>query len=250
MKWPVDCFVVMSTMTANNRSLSLFAAVAMAGALLVPVKASATVSEAVSFEEKVDNAAGIVLGKVVSSKSQMDPSGRWILTYSTIRVEKAMKGQAATEVTIVMPGGRVGTLNQSTIGVPAFHDGDERVVFLKDTKLGPTVLYFDQGAYDVVKDARGERIVQPVETNAVHMDTQRGVAVAAEEARTLPEFEKAVAAAIKSRPQRVEMSAVAERARKEAQKNGDMSDFFRRNKVVIAIAAVGAALALWQLLKK
>jgi len=222
----------------------------MTGALLVPFKADATVSQAVPFEEKVDNAAGIVLGKVVDTKSQMDASGRWILTYSTIRVEKAMKGQAASEVTIVTPGGRVGTLNQSTIGVPSFHEGDERVVFLKNTRLGPTVLYFDQGAYDVATDSRGERIVEPVQSDAVHMDTQRGVAVANEEARTLPEFEKAVQAAIKSRPQRVEMSAVAERARQQQQKNGTIADFFARNKVVIAIAAIGAALALWQLTRK
>jgi len=222
----------------------------MAGALFVPLKASATVSQAASFEEKVDNAAGIVLGKVVSTKSQMDASGRWIVTYSTIRVEKALKGQQTSEVTIVTPGGRVGNLNQSTIGVPSFHEGDERVVFLKDTRLGPTVLYFDQGAYDVVKDSNGERVVAPVQSDAVHMDTQRGVVVANEEPRTLPEFEKAVQAAIKSRPQRVEMSAVAERARQQQQKNGTIADFFKRNKVVIAIAAIGAALALWQLTRK
>lgn len=207
-------------MTTNNRLLSLVAATAIAGTTLLSSTASATVAQAVPFEEKVDNAAGIVLGKVVSNRSQMDPTGRWIITYSTIRVEKAMKGQAASEVTVVMPGGRVGTLNQSTIGIPAFHEGDERVVFLKQTKLGPTVLYFDQGAYDVTKDERGERIVAPVQSDAVHIDTQRGMAVASEEPKTLKEFEGAVAAAIKSRPQRVEMSAVNERARQQQQKNG------------------------------
>jgi hypothetical protein len=222
----------------------------MAGSLLLSQGASATVSQAVPFDEKVDNAAGIVLGKVVNTKSQMDASGKWILTYSTIRVEKALKGQQASEVTIITPGGRVGTLNQSTIGIPEFHEGDERVVFLKNTKLGQTVLYFDQGTYDVMKDDRGERIVAPVQSDAVKMDTQRGVAVANEEARTLPEFERAVASAIKSRPQRVEMSAVAERARQQQQKNGSLADFLARNKVVIAIAAVGAALALWQLMRK
>jgi hypothetical protein len=237
-------------MTTNNRSLSLVAAAAIVGTAFLSSTASATVAQAVPFEEKVDNAAGIVLGTVVSNRSQMDPSGRWIVTYSTIRVEKAMKGQAASEVTVVMPGGRVGTLNQSTIGIPAFHEGDERVVFLKQTKLGPTVLYFDQGAYDVTKDERGERIVAPVQSDAVHIDTQRGMAVAAEEPKTLKEFEGAVAAAIKSRPQRVEMSAVNERARQQQQKNGSIADFMRRNRVVIAIAAIGAAIAMWQLLKK
>jgi hypothetical protein len=237
-------------MTQNNRLGSLVAAAAIVGAALLSSTASATVSQAVSFEEKVDNAAGIVLGKIVGTRSQMDPSGRWIVTYSTIRVEKAMKGQPSSEVTIVMPGGHVGNLNQSTIGIPEFHDGDERVIFLKQTKLGPTVLYFDQGAYDVSKDERGERIITPVQSDAVRIDTQRGLAVAAEEPRTLKEFEGAVAAAIKSRPQRIEMGAVNERARQQQQKNGSVADFLRRNKVVIAIAAIGAAIAMWQLLKK
>jgi hypothetical protein len=240
----------MIIMTPNNRWLSLVAAAAIAGTTLLSSTASATVAQAVPFEEKVDNAAGIVLGRVVSTRSQMDPTGRWIVTYSTMRVEKAMKGQPSSEVTIVMPGGHVGNLNQSTIGIPAFREGDERVVFLKQTKLGPTVLYFDQGAYDVMKDERGERIVTPVQSDAVHIDTQRGVAVASEEPRTLKEFESAVAAAIKSRPQRVEMGAVNERARQQQQKNGSVADFLRRNKVVIAIAAIGAALAMWQLLRK
>jgi len=101
-----------------------------------------------------------------------------------------------------------------------------------------------------MKDERGERIVAPVQSDAVHIDTQRGVAVASEEPRTLKEFESAVAAAIKSRPQRVEMGAVNERARQQQQKNGSVADFLQRNKVVIAIAAIGAAIAMWQLLRK
>src|SRR3954467_10524562 len=107
-------------MTPNNRLRSLVAAAAISGAALLSSTASATVAQAVSFDEKVDNAAGIVLGKVVGTRSQTAPRGRWIVTYSTIRVEKAMKGQPSSEVTIVMPGGHVGNLNQSTIGIPAF----------------------------------------------------------------------------------------------------------------------------------
>src|SRR5205085_9474331 len=130
-------------MTPNNR----LAAVAAALVLLALPAAHAAIAAAASFDDKVDNAAAIILGKCVRTESRLDPSGRWILTYSTFAVEKSFKGGAAGEVTLVTPGGSVDGVHQSTIGVPAFREGDEHVVFVKNTRLGPTVLYFDQGTY-------------------------------------------------------------------------------------------------------
>src|SRR5438105_11569257 len=157
-------------MTPNNR----LAALALSVVLATP-SAHAAIAVAASFDQKVDNAAAIILGKCVRTESKLDPSGRWILTYSTFAVEKSFKGGAAGEVTLVTPGGSVDGVHQSTIGVPAFRQGDEHVVFVKNTRLGPTVLYFDQGTYDVTSDGHGERVIAPVPTNVVVVDTQRGM---------------------------------------------------------------------------
>src|SRR5947207_12609301 len=124
-------------MTSNNRITALAAALVI---LVVPA-AHAAIAVAASFDDKVDNAAAIILGKCVRTESRFDPSGRWIVTYSTFAVEKSLKGTAAGEVTLVTPGGSVGSVHQSTVGVPAFREGDEQVVFVKNTRLGPTVLY-------------------------------------------------------------------------------------------------------------
>src|SRR2546427_12408309 len=124
-------------MTPNNRLLALAAAV-----LLSAPAVHASMAVAATFDDKVAHATSIILGKCVRTESKFDPSGRWIVTYSTFSVEKSFKGNAAGEVTLVTPGGGVGNIHQSTVGVPAFREGDEQVVFVKNTRLGPTVLYF------------------------------------------------------------------------------------------------------------
>src|SRR5207249_9872727 len=111
--------------------------------LLVAVRAAqATLAAAATFAEKVDNAASIILGRCIKTESRMDPTGRWILTFSTFQIEKSLKGTPATQITIVTPGGQIGGTHQDTIGIPQFREGDENVLFVKSSRLGPTVLYF------------------------------------------------------------------------------------------------------------
>src|SRR5207253_10794012 len=109
----------------------------------------------------------------------------------------------------------------------------------------PTVADFDQGAYDVVAEA-GQRIVRPVPSGATRMDEQRGVVVEAEEAKPLTAFEGSVRQAIernaKNRMALVEKQRVAQQS--------SLSEVVKRNKLLIALALVGAALATWQLLRR
>src|SRR5688572_23965221 len=101
---------------------------------LLPLQADATLSRAIGFDEKVENAALIIVGKCVGQQSQWDAAHKWILTYSTFRIEKSLKGQFAQEITVVTPGGAVDGIQQDTIGVPKFTVGDEHVLFVKNTK--------------------------------------------------------------------------------------------------------------------
>src|SRR4051812_4007160 len=149
--------------------------------------AHATLARAVPFDEKVENASAIILGKVAGTRSEWDAEHRWIVTYTTFKVEDTMKGAASPELTVITPGGTVGNIQQETIGVPAFQKDQDNIVFTKDTPHGKTVLFFDQGAYDV-GEAAGDRIVSPRPTGAVLVDTQRGTAVEQERVRTLREF--------------------------------------------------------------
>src|SRR5437016_14614168 len=102
-------------MTSNNR-LSMLLALALT-AFVVPA-AHAAIAQAATFDEKVDHAAAIILGKCVKTEARFDPTGRWIVTYATFDVEQSMKGNAAGQITIVTPGGSVNGVHQVTSGVP------------------------------------------------------------------------------------------------------------------------------------
>lgn len=228
-------------MTPNNRRL-LLAAMAVATVLSFPKPAEASVARAVRFEEKVDNAAMIVVGRCTRSEARWDASKRWILTYSTFKVEKSLKGQPATEITVATPGGTVDGIHQQTIGSPIFEPGDEQVLFVANSSIGPTVLYLDQGTYDVREEA-GRKVAEPPQSDAVRLDTQRGVAVAPEEPRTLDELERAVKARIQARHN--EMQLVREREQKQS-----LVDVLASHKLLVLLALIGAALATWQLMKQ
>jgi len=227
-------------MTSNNSRFALVLAAALA---LLPVTAEATIAQAMEFDAKVEKAASIVVGKVVAQRSQWDASRDRILTWSTFRVEKTLKGAPIQETTIVTPGGVVDDVAQEYVGVPRFAVGDEHVIFVRNTNAGPTVLYFEQGAYRVAQNDRGDRIVHPLVSNAVLMDTQRGVAVAPERPRTLREFEGQVRES--SRREAVRMKMIQQR-KAEASFWGQI----QRNKLLVALALLGALLATWQLLKR
>ena len=230
-------------MTPKN---SLPTAALAAVLTLMPLAAEATLMRAVPFDEKVENSAAIVVGRCVRTESRW--SGNQILTYSTFAIDQTIKGtpQPNRELTIVTPGGKVGHIVQDSIGVPTFDHGDENVLFVRNSQLGPTVAYLEQGAYAVVRDGT-EPFVRPVATEAVHIDEQRGVAVPAEEARPLRQFEGEVRAA--ERRIAFQRNQLLERQRQQAAERSFWS-MMRSNKLLIALALIGAALATWTLVRR
>ena len=221
----------------------------MAGAaVLTAPEARASLSEAATFEDKVSQAQAIVMGKVVKRESRFTEDRRQIVTYTTIRVEKTLKGGTPQDVTIVTPGGKVGEVSQTTIGVPVFNEGTDNLVFLRNTSAGPTVLYFDQGAYDVIKDDRGERLVIPVASDAVRVDTQRGVVVAAEGPVSLRTFEGAIHAA-EGRTRHNRMAVMNNKQKQDPRKLSIWNEI-ADNAWIIGVAVLGTILATIPLVKR
>lgn len=233
-------------MATNNRTVALVITLLACSAFCGT--AQATLMQSATFDEKVENANAIVYGKVVRQEARWDPQHRWILTYTTFSVEKSLKGVTPPEVTIVTPGGKVGDVHQDTIGVPDFKVGDESAVFVRNTNVGPTVLYFDQGAYEIAKDTRGNRMVLPFETDAVRIDTQRGMAVAPEEPRTLREFEAAVRESERRMIGKQQMAVLKDHRARESKPSllQDVAD----NAWIVAITALGAIVASIPLFKR
>lgn len=214
--------------------------------LLAPVAAEATILRAVELEEKVTNASSIILGQVTNQQSRWDDSKKNILTHSTFRVEKTLKGQPAQEITIVTPGGTVDNVAQEIIGVPRFRQGEEHVLFVRNSQAGPTVLFLEQGDYRVEKNSRGDRLAVPAVSSEVLVDTGRGSAIAVEPARSLRDFEGAVKEHIR-RGDAITRMKMVEREKKE---QASLWNQIQRNKLLVALAIFGALIASWQLLKR
>lgn len=229
-------------MTASNSRLTLALAAVL---LLAPLSAEATLMEAKSFDEKVDHAASIVVGRCVSTESRWDDARRWILTYNKFEIEKSLKGFPSREVTIVTPGGAVDNVQQDAVGVPKFNVGEEHVLFVRNTEAGPTVLFFEQGAYRVVRDGRGDRTVVPAVSSAVLIDTQAGKAVSPEEPRTLRDFEGRVRESVKRR-EAIKMEMIEKKKKEDT----SIMRVVERNKALVILALLGAILASWQLIKR
>jgi hypothetical protein len=229
-------------MPANNQRAALAIAAVLA---LTPVPAHATIARVVQFDQKVAQSASILLGRVVSQTSSWDANKQRILTYSKFQVEKTLKGFPAQEITLVTPGGTVGDIAQDYVGVPRFNPGDDHVVFVRNTGVGPTVAFLEQGAYRVEKDDRGDRIVQPLVSTAVLVDSQRGMAVTPEGPRSLRDFENSVRVSI-DRRRANEMKMIEDKRRQEA----SLWSTLKRNRIIVFVALLGAVLATWQVLAR
>jgi hypothetical protein len=217
-------------------------------AFVVPA-ARAAIAQAATFDEKVDHAAAIILGKCARTEARYDPTGRWIVTYATFDVEETMKGNTTGQVMIVTPGGTVNGIHQETIGVPVFHRGDEHLVFLRNTRVGLTPLYFDQGTYNVTAGPHGEKLIVPMPSNVIHLDTQRAMVVAdtADQPQTLDAFKHAISESMNGTARRMQMSALPA-GKPKPQKS--FWTILAENKLIIALAFVGIAVAGWQLLRR
>jgi hypothetical protein len=198
-----------------------------------------------TFDEKVDNAAAIFVGRCTAHRSRWDAAHRWIITDITFLVEKTLKGFLPPEITLILPDGDVGGMHQRTVGIPIFVRGRDYVVFVKNTAVGPTVLYFSQGVYDVTADDRGFRIVTPPPSDEVRIDKQRGLAVDSEQPRSVSDFERAIQMALRDAGSKMTMSYVEVKRSPTT-----FGAFVMRNAALLGLALLGGVIAVWQFLRR
>lgn len=237
-------------MTLRTKAASILTAAALSLLIAVP-NAWSTVARHVPFDQKVDEAEAIILGRVVGTRSAFDPTGRWILTTATIQVDKSMKGAPGGTIEVTVPGGEVNGIRQETVGTPSFRQGQERVLFVRQDRVGPTVLYLDQGSYEVRKDSSGRRTIVPGSTDLVLLDDQTGKIAAAEETRTLESFEREVTlAGERMQRQRLNTAAVSRPAREERNWRTSTVEFLDENKVLMILLGIGILISLIPILRR
>ena len=134
------------------RTLGVFVAVCCC----LAATASATTLQPLTGEELTDTAETIVVGRCSAVESQW--FGRSLMTLVTVTVDESWKGEAASELTVVIPGGvdndRPIPVAVTYPGAPVITPGEDILLFLTPSVgiEGHSIVGFSQGVFPIIKD--------------------------------------------------------------------------------------------------
>src|SRR5438270_14100731 len=151
-----------------------------------------------SFDELVSRAQMIFQGTVTDVRSEWTGEGaqRHIMSYVTLKVEEAIKGNPGASVTLRMLGGTVGSETIEVSDAPKFKVGDRDILFVENngTQFVPLVGIM-HGRFRVKKDETGRDAVFTNEGSPLSDLTQLGkneAAASAGRALSTGEFKQAI----------------------------------------------------------
>lgn len=122
-----------------------------------PSPAEASVSVLLSLDELVAGSTFVVVGTAGERKSQWEdlPTGRRIVTYTKVKIDKTITGSPGSEVVVRTLGGSVGDLGQAVSGEAQLATGSKAVLFLLKRGDVTVVTGMAQGHFPVVNDDKG-----------------------------------------------------------------------------------------------
>lgn len=138
------------------QSLKKAATLLLLGAGL-PGFLGATTLLRMSTEQLVSEASDIVVGTCTATRSVW--VDRNLVTLVTISVSESLKGDAAEEITLMLPGGvdasRPVPVAILYPGVPVLSPSDEIVLFAEEVNGTHHVVGFSQGMFAIARDSAG-----------------------------------------------------------------------------------------------
>jgi len=129
-------------------------------AFLIPSLALSTTVVRKSVEQMTHEADAIVIGQVTASRTYFGGPGKTqILTDTTIRVARVLKGAWEEAVMVSQLGGRIGLFQVMVDGAPEFALGEEVLLFLTRPFSGQrrSLVGFWQGKFTIVVEANTGR---------------------------------------------------------------------------------------------
>jgi hypothetical protein len=136
--------------------------------LLASISSAATL-EKLSLEEMTQKSTIIVRGRVSGCAGEL--RGSLIYTRCQVAVTERWKGQAASQVDFVVPGGSAAGMKQIFTGTPKFGAGEEYVLFLWSGRSNLNhVIGLSQGAFDLKSNGKGGAVAQRAATSEVMLD--------------------------------------------------------------------------------
>lgn len=161
------------------------------------ISTRATTLARLSLDQLAAGSAAVARVRCARAESRWESGSIWTVT--TLEVMETMKGNLPAEISVRLPGGRVGHLSAAVEGAPRFIPGSEAVLFLEPSLAGGfTVAGWAEGTFRITRDSRtaAETVTQDSSVFAVFDVSAR--TFRAEGIRRMPmeEFRAEVAAAI------------------------------------------------------
>jgi hypothetical protein len=168
----------------------------LSGLSFLPVIRATTLAR-LSLDQLAAGSDAVARVRCAGAESRWENGSIWTVT--AFDVVETEKGSLPPEITVRLPGGRVGHLTATVAGTPKFNPGDEAVVFLEGSGAGEfTVAGWVEGTFRIARDprTRGETVTQDSSAFAVFDTATRKFR--AEGIRRMPmaEFRARIAAAI------------------------------------------------------
>lgn len=119
--------------------------------------AGATTLVRMSLSQLAQASSTIVQGRVVTQATRTNAGNTRVYTYTTVQLEKTLKGQPASTITIEQPGGTVGNFHVRVPGTALLRPGTQYVLFLEPAAASGTyhLVGMMQGAFRVYQQRKG-----------------------------------------------------------------------------------------------
>jgi hypothetical protein len=177
----------------NTKILSVLAVFFISGSC------HATTLARLSLEQLAGTADAVARVRCAGSESHWENGSIW--TVSTFDVIEIMKGTLPAQVTVRLPGGRVGHLIVTVDGTPKFSVGNESVLFLERSRAGGfAVAGWVEGTFRVAIDpiTRRETVTQDSSAFAVFDAASRSFKTEGIRRMPIEQFRARIAAAVAS----------------------------------------------------
>ena len=116
----------------------------------------ATTLAQLSLEQLTAAADGVARVRCAGVESRWENGAIWTVT--TLDVMEPMKGDLPSQVTVRLPGGKVGPFTAAVDGTPKFRSGEEAIIFLERMRAGGySVAGWVEGTFRIAFDAKSNR---------------------------------------------------------------------------------------------
>jgi hypothetical protein len=146
-----------------NRRAFMLASLSAVPVLAFPPGAEAHTARLLTLEELTGISTFVVVATAGEHRSVWEdlPSGRRIVTYTRLAVERIIAGAPGTELWVRTLGGAVDKIGQAVPGEAQLRPGSRAMLFLAQVTGAVVVAAMAQGHYPVVADDKGTPRLTP-----------------------------------------------------------------------------------------